>query len=99
MILFPNTTSTCPICRRTAKPRIKVHEAEDDRIVVTEVCGYCRVELSRRTSTNEIERIRRDILNLTRKVEAGETYLVDVLNARKNRYNTLVANFNRDENN
>lgn len=94
-----NITSTCPMCRKTAKPKLRVHELEDDRIIVVEQCGYCRAELGRRTSTDEIERIRKDILNLVRKIEGGETFLIDVLNARRTRYNMLTATLKRNENN
>lgn len=100
MKLSLNTTSTCPMCFKTGKPRIKTHEIEDsDKIVVVELCAFCRNEHSRRISTEEIEKIRRDILRLTKRVELGETFLVDTLNRRITRYNILRANLNRDENN
>jgi hypothetical protein len=93
-------TTTCPTCLRTAKPRIKIHEYPDlDRIVVTEHCGYCRMELAQRVSTNEIESVRRDILRLERRVQGGEAFMEDVLIARRNRYNMLTANLKRNENN
>lgn len=87
-----NVTSVCPTCRRTAIPRIKVHERDDGRIVVTEYCGFCRSQLAQRESTHEIERVRRDIRNLRRKVDGGETYLSSVLQDRVNTYNRLIRN-------
>ncbi len=80
----------CPTCRRTAKPKIKIHEYPGlERILVTEQCGYCRHELSQRVSTNEIEKVRKDIISLTNRVELGDVHLVGVLEDRKIRYNKL----------
>lgn len=80
----------CPNCRRDSIPKIKIHEFEDDPlIVVTETCGYCRQILSQRTSTNEIERIRKDILKLQKQVQLGDRHLIHTLNARVKRYNML----------
>lgn len=80
----------CVNCRRESIPKIKVHETDGDpRIVVTETCGFCRQILSQRTSTNEIERIRKDINRLQERVELGDTNLTDILQARTKRYNIL----------
>jgi hypothetical protein len=88
-----DTTQVCPICFRTSPPKLKIHEEEGtDRIVVTEKCGFCRNVLSTRESTNEIERIRRDIQTLRIKVEKGEQLLAPVLKQRINTYNRLVRN-------
>lgn len=83
-------TTECPNCFRTNKPKLQVHEKGNGRIVVTEYCGFCRNRLSQRESTNEIERLRRDIRNLKRKIDGGEKHLTDTYALRILRYNQLV---------
>lgn len=84
----------CPNCRRESIPRIKVHEIRNsDKIVVEEICGYCRIQILQRGSTNELERIRKDISSLNKKVEHGDEHLQDVLNDRITRYNILLREF------
>jgi len=84
----------CPNCRRESIPRIKVHETKSsDKIVVEEICGYCRIQILQRESTNELERIRKDISALNKKVDSGDEHLEDVLNARITRYNILLREF------
>lgn len=84
----------CPNCRRESIPRIKVHEVQgSNKIVVEEFCGYCRIIMAQRESTNELERIRKDVLALTNRVNSGDQHLEDVLNARITRYNILLREF------
>ena len=83
----------CPNCRRENIPKIKVHDLDSDAIVVTEICGFCRTHLSQRTSTNELEKIRKDILRLKERIDNGDRHLITVLNARTLRYNKLRREF------
>lgn len=83
----------CPSCRRNSKPRLKVRELVGDKILVTEYCGYCRMPMASRKSTNEIEKIRRDMERLRFRIDHGESYLNDILISRINTYKKLL----RDE--
>lgn len=70
---------------------MKVHDVVgSDKTNVTEYCGYCKAILSQRESTNEIERLRKDILRLQNRYDSGELYLSDVLHARKQVYTRLL---------
>jgi len=83
-------TQVCPTCFRSNIAKLRIHEEEGtDRIVVTEYCGFCRNQLSQRESTNEIERVRRDINRLRTKVNSGESYLRGTLEKRIETYNRL----------
>jgi hypothetical protein len=82
----------CPICTRSHKARIKIRELENGKILISENCGFCRALISTRETTHEIERVRRDVLSLQKRIEQGDTLLIPVLQKRLDTYVRLIRN-------
>lgn len=80
----------CPFCYRLQKPKVEVAEVGTNSILVKEKCRICRRTISERISTAKIEKVRKDIFRLRKKIDQGDDGLADVLHDRVLTYRKLM---------